>query len=73
LSPFGAVIVLNLMIGLVTPPFAIVSYLMAAFANCTFEKVVKESIFFLVALLIVLAICMYLLGIVLWLPHYLAR
>jgi tripartite ATP-independent transporter DctM subunit len=70
---FGVVVVLTLMIGLITPPFAVVSYLMAAFANCTFEEVVKESIFFMIALFIVLAICMYLPGIVLWLPHYLAR
>ena len=69
---FGVVIVLTLMIGLVTPPVGIILYLGAALADCTFEEVVKESALFLVALFIVLAICMYLPGVVLWLPHYLS-
>jgi len=69
---FGVVIVLTLMIGLVTPPVGIVLYLAAALADCTFEEVVKESALFLLALFIVLAICMYLEGLVLWLPHYLS-
>jgi len=69
---FGVVIVLTLMIGLVTPPVGIILYLAAALAKCTFEDVVKESAIFLLALFIVLAICMYLPGVVLWLPHYLS-
>lgn len=69
---FGVVVVLTLMIGNVTPPMGIVLYLGAALANCTFEEVVKEAILFLVALFMVLAICMYLEGVVLWLPHYLS-
>ena len=68
---FGVVIVLTLMIGLVTPPVGIVMYLAAALAKCTFEEVVKESLIFLVALFSVLAICVYLPGVVLWLPRLL--
>jgi tripartite ATP-independent transporter DctM subunit len=69
---FGVIIVLTLMIGLVTPPVGIVLYLGAALAKCSFEEVVKESALFLVALFLVLAICTYLEGVVLWLPRYLA-
>lgn len=69
---FGVVVVLTLMIGLVTPPVGIVLYLAAALADCTFEEVVKESAIFLLALFIVLSICMYLEGAVLWLPRHLS-
>jgi C4-dicarboxylate transporter DctM subunit len=67
---FGVVIVLTLMIGNFTPPVGIVLYLTAAMANSRIEDVVKESGWFLLALLSVLAICMYLEGVVLWLPRY---
>lgn len=69
---FGVVIVLTLMVGLVTPPVGILLYLGAALAGCTFEEVVKESGVFLIALFFVLAICIYLEGMVLWLPRYFA-
>jgi len=68
---FGVVIVLTLMIGLVTPPVGLVLYLSASLADCSFENVVKESWIFLLALFLVLLGCMYLPGVVLWLPRHL--
>lgn len=70
---FGVVIVLTLMIGLITPPVAILLYLAASLADCTFGDVVKESWLFLAALFFVLLGCMYLPEIVLWLPRYFSQ
>lgn len=67
---FGVVVVLTLMIGLVTPPVGIVMYIAAALATCRYEEVVKESAWFLFALVMVLAICMYQENLILWLPRY---
>jgi len=67
---FGVVIVLTLMIGLITPPVGIILYLGASLADCRFEEVVKESAIFLIALFLVLIICMYFPGVILWLPRY---
>ncbi len=48
---FGLVIILNLMIGLVTPPVGYLIYLSANIAECEPIKVLKESVPFLCALL----------------------
>ena len=51
---FGVVMVLNLMIGLLTPPFGVVLFVMAGFSGMPFEGVVKAILPFLVPLLLVL-------------------
>jgi len=66
---FGVVVVLTLMIGGVTPPVGILTFLGASLAECPYEEVVKESVIFLVALFIVLAACMYFPDLVLWVPR----
>jgi tripartite ATP-independent transporter DctM subunit len=68
LTHFGLVVVLNLMIGLVTPPVGLVLYLSTSLAQAKFEEVVKELFPFLVALVLVLILCTFLPSIVLWLP-----
>jgi TRAP-type C4-dicarboxylate transport system permease large subunit len=51
---FGVVMVLNLMIGLLTPPFGVVLFVMAGFSDLPFERVVWAVLPFLAPLLIVL-------------------
>ncbi len=51
---FGVVMVLNLMIGLLTPPFGIVLFVMSKVADMSFEDVVKATVPFLIPLFIVL-------------------
>jgi tripartite ATP-independent transporter DctM subunit len=51
---FGVVMVLNLMIGLLTPPFGVVLFVMAGVSRMPFERVVKATFPFLLPLLIVL-------------------
>jgi len=65
---FGLVVVLNLMIGLITPPVGLLMYLTSSMAEARLEEVIKEMVPFLAALLLVLALCTFLPEVVLWLP-----
>src|SRR5690606_4529122 len=51
---FGVVMVLNLMIGLLTPPVGMVLYVLARVANISFERCVVATAPFLVPLIVVL-------------------
>ena len=66
---FGIVIVLNLMIGLCTPPVGYLIYLSAAIADTSPEDVIRESTPFILALLAVLLLCVFVPEIVLALPR----
>jgi tripartite ATP-independent transporter DctM subunit len=65
---FGLIMVLNLMIGLLTPPVGMVLYILARVANISFERTTKACAPFLIPLLITLAIVTYVPAISLWLP-----
>ena len=66
---FGLVVVLNVTIGLLTPPVGYLLFISAALADVPIEAVVREVMPFLVALLLVLAICTYWPAMVLWVPR----
>jgi len=66
---FGVVIILNLMIGLITPPVCFLAYLTTTIAGANFEKVVRESWIFILALFLALATVTFFPQIVLWLPE----
>jgi TRAP-type C4-dicarboxylate transport system permease large subunit len=51
---FGVVMVLNLMIGLLTPPFGVVLFVMAGVSKMPFERVIKATFPFLLPLFVVL-------------------
>jgi len=70
---FGVVIVINLAIGMVTPPVGGVLYLATAIAKADFVLVMKEIIPFLIALILILITCTFLPGMVLWLPNLLIK
>jgi len=65
---FGLIMVLNLMIGLLTPPVGMVLYILARIANISFERATRACAPFLVPLLITLAIITYVPAVSLWLP-----
>jgi tripartite ATP-independent transporter DctM subunit len=71
LTHFGLVVVLNLTIGLLTPPVGYLLYVSSTLAGVPIEPVVRESRPFLVALLVVLALCTYWPAMVLWVPRWL--
>ena len=66
---FGIMMVLNLMIGLLTPPVGLVLYVVSDVAKVSFEGLVRTTFPFLVPLLICLAIVTYLQDVCLWLPR----
>ena len=68
---FGVVIILNLMIGLITPPVCFLSYLTSTIAGAEFGKVVRESWIFIFALILALATATFFPQVVLWLPNLL--
>jgi len=65
---FGLVLVLNLMIGLLTPPFGVVLFVMAGISELSFERVVRATLPFLIPLLAVLALITFFPPLVTWLP-----
>jgi tripartite ATP-independent transporter DctM subunit len=65
---FGLVMVLNLMIGLLTPPFGVVLFVMAGVAHMPFERVVRATLPFIIPLLVVLVLITFFPPLVTWLP-----
>lgn len=65
---FGLVVVLNLMIGLLTPPVGYLLYISSALADVPIEPVVREVGPFIVALVVALLLCTYRPAMVLWVP-----
>ena len=64
----GVVLVLNLMIGLCTPPVGTSLFICAKTANITIEQMYNAILPFLIPLIIVLLMITYIPGIVTWLP-----
>ena len=66
---FGVVIVINLMVGLCTPPVGYLIYLMANVANEPPQRVIRESLPFLGVLLVTLFLVTYIPALTLALPR----
>ena len=65
---FGVIMVLNLILGNLTPPMGMLLFIVSGIGKVPLEKVVREVLPFLIALFLVLGIVTYLPSIVLWLP-----
>jgi tripartite ATP-independent transporter DctM subunit len=70
---FGVMMVLNLMIGLLTPPVGMVLFVLARVANMSFEDTVKACAPFLIPLLFALIIVTFVPSVTLYLPTLLYR
>jgi tripartite ATP-independent transporter DctM subunit len=70
---FGLIMVLNLMIGLLTPPVGMVLYVLARVANISFEQCVRACGPFIIPLIMVLALITFIPFITLWLPTLIFR
>lgn len=68
---FGLLVVMNQMIGLITPPVGIILYLTSSIANTKVERVIREMVPFYFALILVLILCTFVPSVVLWLPNLL--
>jgi len=68
---FGLVMVLNLMIGLLTPPVGMVLFVLAKVSRLGFEATVKAVMPWMIPLLATLVIITFVPDVVLWLPRLL--
>ena len=65
----GLIVILNLMLGLLTPPVGMVLYVLSKVSGVKFERCVTATAPFLVPLLIVLGLISFIPEIALWLPN----
>lgn len=68
---FAIIMILNLHIGLVTPPVGIAMYIVTKIANISIDSFVKENMIFLLMLLLALATVIAFPQLVHWLPNLL--
>ena len=64
----GVLLILNLMLGLLTPPVGMVLFVLAKISAVSFEQCVKATLPFLVPLLMVLLLILFIPQTTLWLP-----
>ena len=67
---FGVLITVNIMIGLVTPPFGLLLFVLGGLAKVNLFETVRYLWPFLIALILCLIAITYIPGLVLWLPRY---
>lgn len=70
---FGVIMVLNLMIGLLTPPVGMVLYVLARVANVSFERCLAGTAPFLIPLVLCLILVTFVPAVTLWLPTMIYR
>jgi C4-dicarboxylate transporter DctM subunit len=68
---FGVVVVVNIMLGLITPPYGLLLFVMSRIANVPMRDIVRESLPFLGAMIVALILITFFPEIVLWLPRQL--
>jgi TRAP-type C4-dicarboxylate transport system permease large subunit len=66
---FGVVLVVNMMIGLVTPPFGMLLFVINALAGVPLKGMIHEAWLFIGVLLASLVVMTLVPEVVLWLPH----
>ncbi len=68
---FGVVMILNLMIGQITPPFGMCLFTIAQIGRIPLGRVSKAVVPFVIPLIVVLALCTYIPWVVTWVPDWL--
>lgn len=66
---FSLVLILNLMLGLITPPVGVVLYILSSLSNVSFDRIVKAVLPFLAMLLVALLLITFVPALVTWLPN----
>jgi TRAP-type C4-dicarboxylate transport system permease large subunit len=66
---FGVVVVLNIMLGLVTPPYGLLLFIMTNIAGVPLRDIVRDVLPFLFGMLAVLILITFVPQTVLWLPR----
>jgi tripartite ATP-independent transporter DctM subunit len=65
---FGVVAIVNLMIGLITPPYGILLFVINAVTGIPLKEIIREALPFLLVLILALLVMILFPEIVLWLP-----
>lgn len=68
---FGVVVVVNIMIGLITPPYGLLLFICAKLSEQPLMAVVRDTLPFLIAMIAALMLITYVPELVLWLPRQL--
>jgi tripartite ATP-independent transporter DctM subunit len=68
---FGVMLVVNMMIGLVTPPFGMLLFVINALAGVPLKGMIREAWLFIGVLIVALALMTVFPETILWLPHQL--
>ncbi|MEZ5832546.1 MAG: TRAP transporter large permease [Dongiaceae bacterium] len=66
---FGVMVVVNIMLGLVTPPYGLLLFVMTGITGVPLRDIVRDIVPFLVAMIAALAIITFVPDTVLWLPR----
>lgn len=66
---FGVMVVVNMMIGMVTPPFGMLLFVINALAGVPLKDMIRESWVFIAVLIVSLAVITFVPQTVLWLPQ----
>jgi C4-dicarboxylate transporter DctM subunit len=66
---FGVMVVVNIMLGLITPPYGLLLFIMTRIAEVPLRALVRDTLPFLAAMVVALALITFLPGLVLWLPR----
>ncbi|PTM43529.1 TRAP transporter large permease [Bosea sp. 124] len=66
---FGVVVVVNIMLGLITPPYGLLLFIMNNITGVPLRDIVRECMPFLFAMIAALALITFMPGLVLWLPR----
>jgi len=66
---FGVVIVVNLMIGLITPPYGLLLFVMSALGRVPLREIIRNILPFIIPLTVTLGLMVFVPEIVLWLPR----
>jgi tripartite ATP-independent transporter DctM subunit len=68
---FGVVAVFNIMIGLVTPPYGLLLFIISAISGAPLRTIIRDTMPFVWAMIVALAIITFVPDTVLWLPRLL--
>ena len=68
---FGVVAVVNIMIGLITPPYGLLLFIISAISGAPLRAIIRDTMPFVGAMLVALAIITFVPDTVLWLPRLL--
>ena len=66
---FGVVVVVNIMLGLITPPYGLLLFIMTNISGEPLRAIVKETMPFLIAMIGALALITLVPETILWLPR----